>query len=316
MKLVARYRTCLLSPAVLAMAIASLSPAMPAHASQIEETIKVAVKVKDNYGRELAQDIDVIIHADDSTPEPRPILLLGHGRSVSPVARAGLGRNTYLANARWFARLGFLVAVPIRLGYGQSGGEDVEDSGDCRHKHYPPAYAAAADQMLRVLDALRERADAAKDRAVIAGQSFGGATAVTIAARNPPGVQAAVNFAGGGGGNPVIRPQSPCNPGALEQMFGSYGKTARLPTLWIYTENDQWMGARYPKQWFDAFVQAGGIGEFRLYPPHGKDGHPLFTAAPRVWHREVLDFLRVHGYPALKEGDVGAEQEDVRESRQ
>jgi hypothetical protein len=87
---------------------------MRAHASPMEETIKVAVKVKDSYGRELAQDIDVILHADDSTPEPRPILLLAHGRSMSPPARAGPGRNTYLANARWFARLGFVVAVPMR----------------------------------------------------------------------------------------------------------------------------------------------------------------------------------------------------------
>jgi hypothetical protein len=114
----------------------------------------------------------------------------------------------------------------------------------------------------------------------------------------------------------VTRPQSPCNPGALEQMFGSCGKTARLPTLWIYTENGQRMGARYPKQWFDAFVQAGGIGEFERYPPHGKDGHGLFSAAPEVWHREVLDFLHVNGYPALKEGSEAAEQQGVRKSRQ
>jgi dienelactone hydrolase len=56
---------------------------------------------------------------------------------------------------------------------------------------YPPGYAAAAQQTLAVLEAVRQRPDAARDRAVVMGQSFGGATAVTIAGLNPAGVQAA-----------------------------------------------------------------------------------------------------------------------------
>ena len=69
-------------------------------------------------------------------------------------------------------------------------GEDVEDSGNCNNRMYPPAYRAAADQSVQLLAELLKRDDVLKDRTVVLGQSFGGATAVTLASLNPPGVVA------------------------------------------------------------------------------------------------------------------------------
>jgi hypothetical protein len=121
-----------------------------------------------------------------------------------------------------------------------------------------------------------------------------------LAAENPPGVLAAINFAGGGGGDPKGRPQNPCGADLLKRMFANYGKTARIPTLWIYTENDQWMGHKLPREWFDAFRVAGGMGEYVLFPPLGDDGHGLFSKAPAIWQPKVLEFLRANGYPDLR----------------
>jgi dienelactone hydrolase len=139
----------------------------------------------------------------------------------------------------------------------------------------------------------------ASNRILILGQSFGGATAIAVAAKNPPGVLAAINFAGGGGGNPVTQPQEPCGTSQLRRMFADYGRRARIPTLWIYTENDQWMGPKYPREWFGAFKAEGGVGEFVQFPPHGKDGHGLFTQAPEVWRPTALSFLQANGFPEL-----------------
>lgn len=269
-------------------------------AKMVEEVIKVPVKVVDGYGKASEQDIVVTLFRDDTAPKPMPILIVNHGRAVKPEQRAAMGRVKYTAVSRWFTRLGFMVALPTRVGYGESGGEDVEDTGDCRNKNYPPGYHGAAAQTLAVLDAVRQRSDVAKDRAVVTGQSFGGSTAITVAGMNPSGVQATINFAGGGGGDPETHPQSPCGSARLERMFASYGKTAHIPTLWIYTENDQWMGPKFPREWFDAFKQAGGTGEFVLYPPHGKDGHGLFSLSPETWQPKVLEFLQANGYPALR----------------
>lgn len=269
------------------------------HAKPVQETIKVPVTVVNSFGKEITQDIVVTVWVDSDMPAPHPVMLINHGRATESAARLGMGRQTYAVNASWFARMGFLVAVPTRIGYGVSGGEDVEETGACTHRNYPPGFAAAAAQTLQVLNVMRQRPDTLKDSAVIVGQSFGGATSIAMAAQNPVGVQAIVNFAGGGGGNPETHPQEPCSQPALEQLFAGYGKTARVPTLWIYTENDMFFGPKLPKTWFEIFKANGGIAEYTLFGPQGKNGHGFFTMAPDAWHTRVLEFLRANGYPAL-----------------
>jgi dienelactone hydrolase len=135
-----------------------------------------------------------------------------------------------------------------------------------------------------------------KDRTVVMGQSFGGATTVALAALNPPGVVAAINFAGGGGGDPKGHPEQPCSPAALKRLFSGYGQTAHMPMLWAYTENDRFFGPRLPREWFDAFREAGGNAEFKQFPPHGDDGHQLFAKFPQVWQPVVAEFLRRQGF--------------------
>ena len=261
-----------------------------------EEQVDLPVEVVDAYGKTIAQAIKVTVFADDANPRPAPVMVINHGRAGTPEARAALGRARYTDVSQFFVRQGFIVAVPTRIGYGVTGGDDIEDTGACSGKRYPPAYAAAARQTLAVLAMARQRPDAAKDRAVIMGQSYGGATAVTMASLNPTGVQAAVNFAGGGGGDPKGRPQRPCSPQQLERMFEAYGKTAQVPMLWIYTENDMYFGPKYPKEWFDAYVKQGAPARFVQFPPHGQDGHSLFSSFPEVWTPEVLQFLQAQGF--------------------
>lgn len=270
-----------------------------AQAKLLETTIKVPVKASNAYGKVTVQDAVVTLFVDDAAPKPYPIALINHGRAAHAEQRAKMGRSTAITNARWLASMGFMVVVPTRLGYGVTGGDDVEDSGDCKAKNYPPGYEAAATQTLQVLAAVRLRPDVLPDRTLVLGQSYGGTTAVAVAAKNPPGVLATLNFSGGGGGNPETQPQQPCGPNRLKSMFATYGETARIPTLWVYTENDQWMGAIYPREWFEAFKAKGGVGEFVQFPPNGKDGHGLFTQDPDVWRPKVLEFLRANGYPQL-----------------
>lgn len=261
-----------------------------------EEQIDVPVEVADAYGKIVRHAVRVTVFSDESNPRPAPVLVLNHGRAAEARDRARLGRARSAESSRFFVRQGFIVAVPTRIGYGVTAGEDVEDSGDCGRKNYPPGYLAAAQQTLAVLARVREREDAAKDRAVVMGQSYGGATAVAVAALNPAGVQAAINFAGGGGGNPMTRPQRPCSTPQLEAMFRGWGSTAKVPTLWIYAENDMYMGPSYPREWFAAYAAGGAPAEFVQFPPHGEDGHSLFTRFPEAWHPKVLQFLQAHGF--------------------
>lgn len=278
----------------------SLGTAASAHAKLVEKIIKVPVKVSNAYGKVIEQDTVVTLFYEDAAPKPYPLAVINHGRPAKAEQRLDYGRSTAITNARWFAGMGFLVVVPTRVGYGVTGGDDLEDTGVCSKKNYPPGYEAAAVQSLQVLEFVRQRPDVAPNRTLLLGQSFGGTTAITLAAKNPAGVQATINFAGGGGGNPETQPGEPCGTNRIKSMFADYGSTARTPTLWVYAENDQWMGPTYPREWFEAFKSKGGVGEFVQFPPNGKDGHNLFAQDPDVWRPTVLDFLKAHGYPDLK----------------
>ena len=118
-----------------------------------------------------------------------------------------------------------------------------------------------------------------------------------MAAKDVPGLKAVINFAGGGGGNPKTQAQRPCGTAQLERLFKQYGKANKVPTLWIYTENDQWMGPKFPREWFESFKAEGGQGEFVLYPPLGDDGHGLFSKSPGTWQPRVQNFIQANVGP-------------------
>jgi dienelactone hydrolase len=263
-----------------------------ARASEIKErVVKVPVRIEDTYRKVIEREITVTVFEEPGRA-PYPLLVLSHGRAPDSAGRQKLGRARYSEASQHFAALGYSVWVPTRIGYGVSGpDEDPEDSGACGSKLYPPAYAAATEQVLQVMAYAKRLPEIDGARIVSVGQSFGGATSIALAARTPPGLVAAINFAGGGGGNPQTRPGEPCDPFRLAQMFGSYGKSARIPTLWIYAENDRYFAPRHVKSWYDAFRSQGGRGELILVPPFGDDGHLLFTRGMPVWQPIVERFL-------------------------
>lgn len=297
-----RRRGVTVSRLMAALGLACLGAAPGAHAALAEQVLQVPVGVIDAWGKTTEQTITVTVFGDGAASAPRPLLVLNHGRAPKAQERAAMGRARYSTVVPWLVAQGFVVAVPTRVGYGVSAGPDVEDSGAaCDRKNYPPGYQAAAAQTLAVVQALQARPGVQPGRTVVMGQSYGGATAVAVAALNPPGVVAAINVAGGGGGNPETQPGRPCSTPQLERMFREFGRTAHVPMLWLYTENDQYFGPDYPRAWFAAFREAGGTAEFHQFPPHGDDGHSLFTRFPKVWQPVVAEFLRQQGFDIPKD---------------
>jgi dienelactone hydrolase len=279
----------------LALLLALLACALPARAVLREEVIELAATVADHTGRSITRPFKVTVFRDDAVAKA-PFLVLNHGRPARPDDFKKMGRQRYSDNSRYFVQKGFVVFVPTRIGYGPTGGEDVEYSGSCNARDYPPAYEAAAQQTLKILEHLRTLEYVDAQRGLLVGQSFGGATSIALAAKNPSGVAAAVNFAGGGGGNPTNRPGDPCRPDLMRKLFADYGATAKVPTLWLYSENDKYFGKDYPQAWFKAFVAAGGKGEFVQLPAHGEDGHGSFTRNPGAWRPALDAFLRANGF--------------------
>ncbi|HET9734801.1 MAG TPA: dienelactone hydrolase [Burkholderiales bacterium] len=279
----------------LALAFTLLACSLPARAILQEQVVELAVTAANARGQSVTHPIKLTIFRDDAVARA-PFLILNHGRSAKAEDFVKMARVRYSDNARYFVRQGFVVLVPTRIGYGITGGPDIEHSGGCRSKNYPPVYEATAQHTLQILAYARTLAYVDGERGIALGQSFGGTAAITIAAKNTPGVVAAVNFAGGGGGNPTERPGDPCRPDQLRKLFAGYGTTARIPTLWLYSENDKYFGREHPQAWFKAFVAAGGKGEFVQLPAHGEDGHGSFTRNPAAWRPAFEDFVRRNGF--------------------
>lgn len=260
-----------------------------------ESVQKVPVRVALENGGTATGEVVVTIFTPAGEGR-HPLIVINHGRAGDAAGRAKLGRARYAAASRFFTDAGFVVALPVRLGYGVTGGPDLENSGPCGERRFTPMFDRAASQIDQVLRVMAQRPDVDPARVVVLGQSVGGGSTVALAAQNPAGVKTAINFAGGSGGDPVRSPGKPCGPERLQATYAGYGQATRLPMLWIYTENDLYWGPDWPRRWVEAYNQAGGRATFVPMGPDGENGHSLFTHAPQKWQPVVAKYLREQGF--------------------
>ncbi len=261
-----------------------------AGATIIDTTLRVPVQVTGPEGRLISQSIAVRVTSKNSS-KALPYLVLLHGRAADPAQRARLALPIYPANARYFADHGFAVLTPLRVGYGASGGPDVEETGDCASKHYPQGIAAGLAQVRQLLEFARALPYVDAAHGIIVGESFGGLIAIAAAADQLPGVAGAVNISGGDGGDSLHRPDAPCRPDQLRDTLAFYGRSARIPTLWLYSANDRLWGSENPRQWFAAFTSTGGVGSFTQLPADKNNGHFIFNRNAGAWHPAFEKFL-------------------------
>jgi pimeloyl-ACP methyl ester carboxylesterase len=134
------------------------------------------------------------------------------------------------------------------------------------------------------------------DTAVVVGQSAGGWAAIALSSQNISGVRAIIAFAAGRGGRVGGKPNNNCSPDRLVLTTGEFGRTARTPMLWIYSENDTFFGPELSRRMHEAYTTAGGSAEYHMLPPFGSDGHFLIDSADSIalWAPLVGAFLDKH----------------------
>lgn len=290
-----RLPICLLLCLLAALGCAARAAEPPPALDLREGQLKLPVTVQDFYGRRETRTITVTTFrpAGDG---PFPLLVLNHGRAALD-RRANQGRQRFEPQARYFVSLGFAVFVPTRVGYGDTYAEyDPEFGGGCRTLQPGPASQAAADQVLATVDLARTLPWVDATRWVTMGASVGGLTTLAVAARNPPGLVAAVNFAGGHGGRPDTHPGEPCSPGALAALWRQQAAGTAVPTLWLYWANDRYWGAEWPARWAAAWQEGGGKAEFHALPAAGTDGHQGFSSQMDQWVPIVEAYLARAGF--------------------
>ena len=264
-------------------------------AAVVEEVIEMPIELTDRHGQEVKQTMKITIFRDDAATAPQPFLVLNHGRAVTAAKNQAMGRSRYAKQSAYFVDKGFVVVLPTRIGYGETGGPDVEDKGSCANPKYAESFRITSLQVERTIELAKTLPYVDPTKGIVAGQSYGGITTIATAAKSIPGVIAAINFAGGGGGNPETKPMNPCRSDLLEAEYARFGKTAKIPTLWLYSENDQFFGTDKPREWAAAFVGQGGTAEFVQLPPYGSDGHVSFVRNPAAWQPSVERFIKTVG---------------------
>jgi dienelactone hydrolase len=291
-----RNALTLASFVVLAASAWAQAPAEPVRAADLrEEVLHIAVKTQDLYGKAAEGNIPVTIFRP-AGEGPFPLVIMNHGRPVQD-KRGLLGRQRFEHLSRYLVRKGFVVMVPTRLGYYETYSQfDPEDSGGCTTLRPEPVGTAASDQVLQTLEFARTLPYVNTQRWLVMGQSVGGLTAVATVSRNPPGLVAGINFAGGTGGDPDKRTGDPCNPRAIESLWRSKAAGARAPMAWFYWANDKYWGADNPKRWHRAWTEGGGQAEMFAMPASGVDGHSGMSNDMDRWAPLLEEFLARHGF--------------------
>jgi len=227
------------------------------------------------------------------TSGPYPLAVISHASAENPDRRTDDPTPNYEVLARWLTQHGFAVVLPLRPGHAGTGGPYLEDQGGCDNADYFKSGLATAATIQAAVDYMSAQTFIKSGRAIVVGQSAGGWGGIALASRNPSGVRAVINFAGGRGGRSNLEPNNNCAPDRLIAAAGAFGRTARTPSLWIYTENDSFFGPAISKQMADAFRRAGGSAEYHLLPAFGEEGHVLVTSQTAVasWRPIVEKFL-------------------------
>jgi dienelactone hydrolase len=238
-----------------------------------------------------------------------PVALITHGQSRDIAQRENVTARAYLRTAREFARRGWLAVVVVRRGFGKSGGAQPYRLRACRNGDYATGLDEQTDDLEAAIRAISRRSDADGSQIVALGVSVGGAAVLNLAARRPEGLRAVVNVSGGIRTSPgdTVTPET-CGPEDLLALFAAMGRRSRLPTLWLYAENDSVFAPDYVRQLHEAYVGQGGRTEFHMFDPVGPEGHDMFGHLDGMlrWIPVLDRFLRSHKLTTFDPNLMGA----------
>ena len=256
----------------------------------VRENLPLPIKLADGSQVKLEA---MVIRPD--RPGRFPLVILVHGtvRASGEALRAALAQASptdLIEPAVAFAQRGYAAVSIMRRGFGRSEGPFAERlSGTCNDRDYLAVGRVAAEDVTGALATLRGESWVDPDRVLLLGHSTGGFAVTAAGASNPSGVVGILNFAGGHGS---AGPDWVCSPDHIVEDAGIFGRTARAPALWIYSENDHYIPAALGRRMFDAYVASGAPAQLQVLPPFGAEGHPLvMMGAAELWWPSVESFL-------------------------
>lgn len=221
-------------------------------------------------------DTDIAAHALLFRPTgvgPFRLAVIAHATTQNVLRRAQMPQPEYRALVAYLVARGFAVLVPERLGHGATGGRYLEDQGGCDEADYARSGRVTAAEISLALEFLRKQDFVRKDAAIVIGHSAGGWGSLALANADPKAIAAIIAFAPGRGGHANDEPNRICAPHTLLAAATVFGKTARIPVIWLVATNDSYFAPAFSQALADAFRGGGGKVDFRSLPAVGSEGH-------------------------------------------
>ena len=279
------------------------APAFGQPASQIPDSLDAGLPAVANGLNEAVIQIpeaDISLETTVFKPDgagPFPMIVFNHGKL--PGDSHAQPRNRPVALAREFVRHGYVVVVPNRRGFAGSGGEYAGHGCDVEANGFAQAQDVAA-----TVAYMSQQSYVDKTHIVVAGTSHGGLTTIAYGARDAvaaPGVRGLINFSGG------LR-QDECAGWQknLVDAFGDYGQHVRLPSLWLYGDNDSVWQGNLSAQMFTAFTSHGARANMVDFGKYKNDAHRLVgdRDGVQIWWPRVKAFLAQIGMPTTVQYQV------------
>jgi dienelactone hydrolase len=291
-----------LSLLLFTAAVAAFSASPRAEEALIVEETFLSVVIKDKPYR-----LEALI-AKEAGGGRRPIAILTHGQAAESEKREKIQARSYLRLARDFARRGWLAVVVVRRGFGRGDGPTPYVLPPCRNGDYA-SLGGQTDDLEAAIKAVGQRSDADPSTVLVLGVSMGGTAVLSLASRAPEGLKAVVNISGGIRNlHQPGKPPPTCTAEHVIGLFASFGERSRLPTLWLYAENDSLFEPDYVRRLHEAYVAKGGRAQFHMFPPVGRDGHEMvhdFDGQLR-WLPALDRFLRDNKLPTFDPAPITA----------
>ena len=251
----------------------------------VAETLAIPLLEKRLLGAPRELHLEAFLYRP-AAPGPLPVLVFNHGSTgAGRVSPADTQNYRYPEVARFFVERGWAVLIPMRRGRGGSGGEYLERY-DCDRAILAAGVDRAVEDLDAVLGFLATQSWADPARLLLGGMSRGGLLAVVYSSRRAVAARGVVSFAGG-----WTVERCDARTRFNEDTFAEAGRAARLPMLWLYSENDRNYGPAAVRAYHQGFVRAGGIATLEMFPPIGRDGHILLPGEVRAWRTAVEAFL-------------------------
>ena len=95
--------------------------------------------------------------------EPFPLAIVSHGSPPDGSQRPNMEIPTFSAISNWLLQRGYMVVLPLRRGYGRTGGPWLENFGSCSSPDYYRAGMTTAQDIRTAIDYFRSRPEVRRE---------------------------------------------------------------------------------------------------------------------------------------------------------